>query len=100
MSGYLEQQNLLVSRQKSGLILFFGGGLAGFIFLPLLIVCLAGLCLYWLNVWKVFTSKCPNCGENVGLVRQFVNESCRGCGTVFIEPFEGERGVNQDKWLQ
>jgi hypothetical protein len=55
MSGYLKQQNLLVSRQKFGLVLFFGGGLAGVIFLPLLIASLAGLRLYWLNVWKVYT---------------------------------------------
>lgn len=98
MTPYLERQIRLVSRQRSAFLFMAVFALGAFFFPPLAILLLLALLSWWYLAWRIMSSKCPSCGENVGRVTPLLNHACRVCGEVFVEPPTNENGENQHLW--
>ncbi len=98
MSFYLERQERFERHQKISFLAMAAGALGAFLIMPLGLLALLAVLYYWYCTWKIVTSKCPNCGQNVGRVSSTFNNSCRSCGELFVEPPLTESGKNQHLW--
>jgi len=86
MNEYVESQKLLQKERKKAFLFLVLGSLGAYVFIPIAVLALYGLYLYWRATWKIHTAKCPNCNKNIGLVQHVSNEKCRNCGYIFIKP--------------